>query len=318
MLKKSLAVFLMASILLLSFFSVPAFAYESEDDFDISDYTWEDIMTMSNEEFHELLSNFERVYDPFGTYETNPLTVDNKSVQPYWTSGTEDMSEQGSHELITARACGLVLADKGFWGTTHNGSIVVALSISLASIIPDKNLLLGPLDLFKGHFYDPDTGKNFLGGSSNTASTNTNKFYQEALAEYNKNGSTEEFIEAVGKMLHYIQDASEPHHATNIIKGQNNDVHTKFEEYSDSKINSYIDSLTTLSSSSYSNAVSASVISLVNSTARTGKNASVYAMDGDDQTNWDRAAYSTTRSAVQYSAMLLYKLSVQANIPLTK
>ena len=79
MLKKSLAVFLMASILLLSFFSVPAFAYESEDDFDISDYTWEDIMTMSNEEFHELLSNFERVYDPFGTYETNPLTVDNKS-----------------------------------------------------------------------------------------------------------------------------------------------------------------------------------------------------------------------------------------------
>lgn len=147
-----MAVFLMASILLLSFFSVPAFAYESEDDFDISDYTWEDIMTMSNEEFHELLSNFERVYDPFGTYETNPLTVDNKSVQPYWTSGTEDMSEQGSHELITARACGLVLADKGFWGTTHNGSIVVALSISLASIIPDKNLLLGPLDLLKATF----------------------------------------------------------------------------------------------------------------------------------------------------------------------
>lgn len=100
-------------------------------------------MTMSNSDFRKLLSDFERVYDPFGTYETNPITQNESgwydwSVQPYWTSGQEDMSETGSHELITARACGILLDDKGFWGDNRNGSILVALTLSLASIIPDR------------------------------------------------------------------------------------------------------------------------------------------------------------------------------------
>lgn len=118
---KSLISCLLTAIVLFSACSIASFAFVTEEEFNIENVTWEDIMTMSNSDFRKLLSDFERVYDPFGTYETNPITQNESgwydwSVQPYWTSGQEDMSETGSHELITARACGILLDDKGFWG----------------------------------------------------------------------------------------------------------------------------------------------------------------------------------------------------------
>lgn len=53
--------------------SIMAFAFDN-DEFDIESLTWDDIMEMDNYDFQRLLNQFEREYDPFGTYETNPLT----------------------------------------------------------------------------------------------------------------------------------------------------------------------------------------------------------------------------------------------------
>ena len=302
------------------------------DDFDISDYTWEDIMSMSNSEYRELLTNFERVYDPFDTYQTDPLmgtqelpaTPSIGGIQPYWTSGKTDLSETGTHELITARACGVLLTDKGFWGENHNGSILIALTVSLASILPDKLTVngevtdLAPLDMFSGHFYNPDTEKSWNESTSNTARTNAEFFYIEAKNEYVPNDFSNNFLEYVGRMLHYIQDASEPHHAANIIAYQYGNVHGKFEDFAYSNIDSYINSLTTMSNYEYQMALTKSPGVLVYETAKIAKDFSSQVKDAKNQTQWARVAGSTTRNAVRYSTLLLYKISVEAGIPLTQ
>ncbi len=311
---------LLVASFLISICSIASFAFSPEEEFNIDDITWDDIMTMSNSDFRELLSDFERVYDPFGTYETNPITQNESGcydggVQPYWTSGEEDMSETGSHELITARACGILLEDKGFWGDNRNGSILIALMLSLASIIPDKDPELGLNDLYRGHFYDPDTEENFAGSKTNTAKTNAINFYNQAKAQ---GVSDENFYKSVGCMLHYIQDACEPHHAANIISTGSLSAHGQFEKFADENLNSYIDSLTTLADSVYSARLSKDIGTIVNDSAEVGKDYSGVVKNIFNKTHWGTVALNTTRLAVIQSATVLYKLSIEANIPLTK
>ncbi|MEG0546818.1 MAG: zinc dependent phospholipase C family protein [Oscillospiraceae bacterium] len=321
--KKTISI-LIAVTMLVSSFSIGTYAIENEK-LDLSQYTLEEILLMDNNQFSALLNDFERVYDPYHTYGTSMQLTSNSSISdentitPYWTSGEKDLSTQGSHELITARACGVLMSDKGFWGNTNNGSTIIALSISLASILPDKEWILGPIDLFKGHFYDPDTGKNWVGGTTNTARTNTERFYNEAKGAYNADNMTEDFVEYIGKMLHYIQDASEPHHAANIKANlAKTDSHSKFEEFADENINAYIDQLTGLSSSNYSTTLIKAPGELVYETAKTAKGFSSKVNDVNDQSQWNSVAGATTRNSVRYSAMLLYKISIDLNIILTR
>ena len=315
---KIIAMLICISILS-SICSIMGYAFEDEEEFSIENYTWNDIMTMSNADFRELLTNFERVYDPFGTYETNPITAiydengNSSSVQPRWTSGNEEHSETGSHELITARACGIVLDDKGFWGSDENGSILIALIISLASIIPDTNNELGLQQLFEGHFYDPETGKSFTGSATNTAKTNAQYFYNQAKTVGFDN---ENFLEYVGCMLHYVQDACVPHHAANIT-GLNL-AHPQFESFADDNLNSYIDSLTTINESVYNDRLDKSIGTIVHDSATVAKGFSSLVDNIFDKTHWGTVAMNTTRLAVIQSATVLYKLSIDAGIPLTK
>lgn len=310
--------------MLFSMCSLIGYAFENEEEFSIEDYTWDDIMTMSNSEFRELLTNFERVYDPFDTYETDPITAiydendNSNSVQPRWTSGNEELTETGSHELITARACGILLDDKGFWGANESGSILIGLTISLASILPDTEWSLGILNGFVGHFYNPYTQKSWNGSTTNTAKTNTKDNYENACDEYNSNGISEEFVKSVGKMLHYIQDACEPHHASNITALELKGAHTFFESYVDERINSYIDSFTTISDESYYAGSNMTVEELVHRAALLAYDDANYVCNIDNTTRWDEVANRTTRNAVAYSAVILYKLSLELDIPLTE
>lgn len=302
--------------------SLSGYAFEVEDEFNISDYSWDDIMTMSNSDFRQLLADFERVYDPFDTYETDPIMAmhndsdNSNTIQPRWTSGNAEHTETGSHELITARACGVLLNDKGFWGANENGSIIIALTLSLASILPDTDASLGINQLFAGHFYNPLTGKNWLGSTTNTAKTNTKDNYDAACTEYNINGLSDDFIISVGKMLHYVQDVCEPHHAANITGLQNHSNHSLFEALVHNNINTYIDSLTTLSNSTYNNGSSLTVEDLVDEAAILAYVDSVYVRDESHLNEWENVGYRSTRNAVTYSAVILYKLSLQVNISL--
>lgn len=311
--------------MLFSICSLMGYAFENEEDFNIEDYTWDDIMTMSNSEFRELLTNFERVYDPFDTYETNPITAvydENDSsniVQPRWSSGTQNILGQavdaGAHELITARACGILLDDKGFWGENENGSIIIGLAISLASIMPDRDADLIGEPIFEGHFYDPETGESYTGSTANTAKTNAQSFYNQAkLVGLND----ENFAKYVGCMLHYVQDACEPHHAANITVAEKVGVHYFFEDFADENLNSYIDSLTTISNSVYNDRLNKSVGTIIYESATVAKGYSDLVDNVLNRTHWSTVAMNTTQLAVIQSATILYKLSIEAGLPLNQ
>lgn len=319
--KKVVAV-IISVFLLFSSVSLTAFAFR-DDEFNIDNITWNDIMTISNSDFKKLLTEFERVYDPFGTYETEPITAIYETsnvgiVQPLWKSGdfnpkTGEFSETASHELITARACGVLLSDKGFWGGDKNGSILIALTLSLASVLPDRDDESDSIWIFEGHFYDPDDGDSYTGSKTNTAQTNVQKYYTTAKNDYLFRNELN--IEAIGRMVHYIQDACEPHHAANIISTGWLSEHYRFEKYADDNLNDYIDSLQTIDSSQYIWACGMRADMLLHDAAvNAKKNINLI----HNRFRWMTIANETTRAAVTYTALLLYKLSIAAGIPLTK
>ncbi len=312
--KRCTAICLSVFLALLSL-SFPSFALQ-EEPFDINNISWDDIMTMSNSDFRQLLAYFEREYDPLETYNTSPLMSENissgKDVQPRWVTGNgEDTT--GSHELITARACGILLDDKGFWGGNENGSILIALTISLASIIPDKEWEMGLGDGFRGHFYDPDTNMNYDGQTDNTAKTNATYYYNLAKeVGYNDDN----FVRYVGCMLHYIQDVCVPHHAANIKSWGPLSAHYQFEKLADENLNSYIDSYTTIPNGLYSDSLTKTIDVIVHESAVLAKGYSEVVDNLLLQSNWGTVALNTTRNAVMYSALALYKLSIEEGIPL--
>ncbi len=322
-LKKKIFAVLLAIALIIPSMSLMSFAFENEEEFNIQNVTWNDIMTMSNEEFRNLLNDFERVYDPFGTYEESSEAQNyggNNSggVDLQWKSGKTDIHDEpistASHELITARACGIVFSDKGFWcdGNQNEGaSIIVALMISMASADPDNNPTLGLNQAWKGHFYDPDTGMNFADETNNTAKTNAEKYYNAALSNYRSMTDkvmTEELALNIGRMLHYIQDACEPHHAANIKSFGPLSPHGMFESEADEKINEYIDPIQTMVNSSYTSALNTSVGDIVHDGAVIAKSYSSLVDSIFDKTHWGTVAMNTSRLALYRSAMVIYKL----------
>lgn len=67
----------MTIIMLLSSFCFTISAYATSDELDLSQYTVDDLAQMSADEFRQLLADFERVYDPFDTYNTDPIMEEN-------------------------------------------------------------------------------------------------------------------------------------------------------------------------------------------------------------------------------------------------
>lgn len=226
---------------------------------------------MNDTEFQILLNRFEREYDPFGTYKTNPLTEDRKiistnvGVQPAWTSGDEvdGVYVAGTHERITTQACYILMNDMGFWGANQDGSIIYCLSIVLASINPDRDPFLGPLQAFSGHFYDPDKDTKKL----NTARSNAKKYYNKAVEDYIEN--SDEFIIDVGNAIHYAQDACEPHHTANYLAVVT--AHSQFEESADLIASEALKSLDSIERSFYMNSLSTSVENIVHDFAKMSK-----------------------------------------------
>ena len=77
---------------------------------DLSQYTLDDILKMSADEYMSLVKEFEKTYDPFNSYDSTEETQENKSddiVSPLRTSGKiedDKWIEEGCHEHITSVA----------------------------------------------------------------------------------------------------------------------------------------------------------------------------------------------------------------------
>lgn len=145
----------------------------------------------------------------------------------------------GSHEAITAAAILIMNNDIGFFCEDSASAVAAILTLALASILPDKyESAIG----FKGHFYHGLYHFNYLGQVFNTALTNVRTHYAAALLAVEL-GDKDNAIKEIGKALHYIQDVSEPHYASNIIAGMKNNVHGVFEAYVDVRVDDYLEGL---------------------------------------------------------------------------
>ena len=289
----------------------------TNNELDLSEYTMEDILNMSSEEFLTLVKDFERIYDPFNSYtEQENIFNPENTVSPLWTSGNVDdgeLTEIGCHEYITSIACSILINDKGFFSNDDATSVAIALLISLASLLPDKDEYLDG-GYFAAHFYNPNTGKNYLRLSSPTAKTRAVGHFNTATTAAS-NGDMNTAYEYIGRCLHYIQDANEPHHAANVTSAGPLSSHWQFEHYAFENMQTYIGSYNTISNSYYTTANNFSVYTLSHDAAVLA-NAKIENVNSIlDKTQWGNTARECLQNAARYSAMVLYKFSRANSVP---
>lgn len=323
--KKIISIILMLT-LILTVMPLSVFAYDDVDPFDISNYTdseldlsqytMEDLANMTSDEYFKLLADFERVYDPYDTYkerlenaENGTSTIlDEYGVAPLWTSGDpdDDDYEEGTHEYVTARACTILYSDKGFFSDKSAGNIAIALAISLASALPDKDEVGFPI--FKGHFYDPETGENYAGGNDNTAKTNARDHYLAAVSAA-ESGDMNLAYEELGRCLHYVQDANVPHHAANVISYGSLSPHSQFEKYAEENMESFLASYKTVPDAKYTAAEENTVAAMTRKAAKLSKAKIDTVNSTSDKSQWDSTAKYCLKNSVRYSAMVMYRFS---------
>ena len=149
--------------------------------------------------------------------EQNDKFPEEPSIQPLWQSDYNGSSnDEQCHEGITSIAFILYVYVRG---TLFNGG-ALGFTLSDLSILskeagqPDSDPV-SVLTGFAGHFYNPNTELNFLNDSGNTAKTNANSNYYSAIDEYKK-GNRTAAMTFLSHALHYVQDAGEPHHSSNL------------------------------------------------------------------------------------------------------
>ena len=130
-----------------------------------------------------------------------------------------------THQYIVSNALKILNNDKG-------ASILNTKAAVICEYTDWPDVLGNETDYgtFAGHFYDPDTGKNWMGQKNPTARTRAETQYQSAVAAY-KDGYTDKAMEYLGKGTHYVSDLNEPHHASNLTAVNSN--HSDFEKYVD-------------------------------------------------------------------------------------
>lgn len=316
MLKKGLSIFLATTLMILCFFSVPAFA--AEPAFDISDYTFEDLESMTTAEKKELMEKFIETYNPYGLrdlMEQEDSASYGFGVQPLWKSGGDD--SMATHELITLEALSEFIKDYGFYDTDGTTMFGIALYLAAASAIPDQ-LEIGIA--FAGHFYDPDTGLNYLNDGLSTAVTNAYMHYQSAYRKLKKNVNmdlnSDKFtavLRQLGCCLHYVQDACEPHHASNAVAGVT--THTEFESYVESNISAYLTNVPAVPSELYNKAQSKDLTLITHWAAATAKPYYDSVSDKNDHSKWYTTGKICIHNSVQYSSVVIYKLFYTCNAP---
>ncbi|WP_405969040.1 hypothetical protein OG496_00490 [Streptomyces sp. NBC_00988] len=86
---------------------------------------------------------------------------------------------------------------------------------------------------YKSHFYDPDTGHNYMGETEPTALTRGASLFNVALSRH-QDGNLAEAGYYLGLSLHYFTDLTQPMHAANYTYWFSRPVygyHTDFESY---------------------------------------------------------------------------------------
>jgi phospholipase C len=97
---------------------------------------------------------------------------------------------------------------------------------------PYNSPVLEVIPTWKSHFYDPDTGTNWMGQTAPTALSEGVRFYWVSQRAYRR-GDWVKAGYAFGLALHYLSDLTQPMHAANFtwLDSQGLGFHTDFERY---------------------------------------------------------------------------------------
>jgi len=141
-----------------------------------------------------------------------------------------------THQFLTSRSLDILTADKGT--AVANFLLVYKTDLLTNSDWPDS--YENDFGLYTSHFYNPNTGKTFLG--STTALTRFTTHANNAKKYYATNRTTA--MRELGRALHYLADINEPHHAALLIAGISN--HTQYESWASANQGSYLATTSTL------------------------------------------------------------------------
>ncbi|SFR84639.1 zinc dependent phospholipase C family protein [Anaeromicropila populeti] len=161
---------------------------------------------------------------------------------------------------------------------------------------------------FAGHFYDPSTGKNWLGQKSPTAKTRGVSYYNKAVTAY-RSGNISLAFQYIGIGSHYVSDINEPHHASNLTAINSN--HTEFEEYVDANRTSFIIPGNTLPASAYTEAKAVAVGDLLHAGAVYSKSLANLAQNNS---TYYAAGNLCVKHAILNVTQYFYKFGVEVGI----
>lgn len=100
---------------------------------------------------------------------------------------------------------------------------------------PYNNPIVKVFPTWRSHFYDPDTGTNWMNQTNPTALTEGSRFYEASQRAYHEKNWGEAGYN-FGLALHYITDLTQPMHAANFtyLDSQRRGYHNDFERYAKS------------------------------------------------------------------------------------
>lgn len=227
--------------------------------------------------------------------------IDPNKPQPKFTSGGIDHT----HQYIVASALVILSNDQG---TSVLNNADYADTLMLSTDWLDKLGNETDYGTFSGHFYDPDTEKNWLGQTSPTAKTRAASYFNKAVEAYTQ-GQIESAMVYIGRGSHYVSDLNEPHHASNLTAINSN--HTAFETYVDEHRNEYKISGNTLSEGIYTDATSMEINSLLKNAAKQAKN---IVGEAQNESTYSSAGDKCVKNAVVTVVQYFYKFGTTVGI----
>ncbi|GBK62738.1 MAG: zinc dependent phospholipase C family protein [Paenibacillus macerans] len=221
----------------------------------------------------------------------------NEVVHPNFSSGGADHT----HQYIVAQAIAILNHDLG-------PTVISTYRSTLLYYTDWPDKYENDLGTFARHFYDPDTGKNWLGQTSPTAKTRAEQYYQNALEAY-RMGDVEEAFIHLGKGTHYVSDINVPHHAANLTALNSN--HTQFEKYIDKSRLNYTIPGNTLPEAVYKEALNTSVSDSFQDTAVYSKSLAKLAQQSE---HYDEIGQKVVPHAIVDNVQYIYKFCKEVGI----
>lgn len=279
---------------------------------------WQDGEMGTLDEYYAALG-FATTYEEYEAQWEEPPASEEPSIQPMWSSDTDNDKEKGAcHSLITQSGFLVYLAARNltFGGASIGYTLADMQTLATQSEQPDKED--DQANLFYAHFYDPDTGLNYLhrilpDSSSlckETARTKAEDYYAKAKDGYNSNRA--QALQDLAYCLHFVQDAGEPHHATNktVFDSSN---HSDFEKEAsawlyDKVIEYDLEENFDYDISTYNGFYARSVGESVHELAVAAKG-TLGAAESSVEGTRKLAAYFMLGNSMQYTAGILYKFA---------